>query len=155
MALSTQAADARALAPASEHRMHYDVDPELAFGSDGAKRQVGTRFRVFGCHPHGTRPQPGCAMCSHLHADLATVVASVVPPDPRMRWEILPFTPALSWDPGEDEDEVSVAIVATILDGERSIAPDEEAEVRAFQKRLEATGVRRGSWRAGPAVKNP
>lgn len=147
--------DAAALERAAElgrrHRMHYEVEPEVHFGRDGAKRRVGIRIRISGAHPRGSAPQPGCTLCRSIHTALHEVAEAVLPTESAaIRWEFLPFSPSLYWAPADDADEVSLFVLGMADDYARGVGPAEDAEVRALRRRLEALGVCEGRWRASP-----
>lgn len=144
--------DAAALERAAElgrrHRMHYELEPEVHFERDGAKRRVGIRIRISGAHPRGSAPQPGCTLCRSVHEALQQVADAVLPPvSAAMRWELLPFSPSLYWAPADDADEVSLFVLGMADDYARGVGPAEDADVRALRQRLEALGVCEGRWR--------
>jgi hypothetical protein len=70
----------------------------------------------------------------------------VLPSPSLLRWEFLPFSPALSWDPSSDADEVSLYVIGAAADWRRGVSAEEEAEAQAVQRRLHELGVPQGAW---------
>lgn len=138
---------------AHQHRMHYEVAPEVHFAGDGAKRRVGFCFRVSGAHARGDKPQPGCSLCTHIYEDIKKVARLAIDETGAgLRWEFDPFSPSLYWVPRDRSDEVSLTVVGMVRDYARGVDAEADAVGRAVRRRLEALGVSEGHWKPRPVA---
>lgn len=72
-------------------RVHFGIEPEIVIrGSERVK--VGFQVNLWGVHPKGSRPLPGCPKCGDLVEDLRRIAEKVVPSyDRASRTELAPF----------------------------------------------------------------
>ena len=141
-ASDAEQADLRALV--REHRVHFDVGPEIVMEA-GERLKVGFEVRLWAVHPKGARALPGCGKCRTLVRVLERVAWAVLPQDDRAtRYAIEPFAAAL-YDsrivPGADEVGLTVRLVHR-ADYERPIDACEERCLKEIRQSLKALGAR-------------
>jgi hypothetical protein len=127
-----------------EHRVHFDVGPEIVF-PDGELRKVGFEVRLWAVHPKGARALPGCDKCRGLVRELERIAAAVLPPEGRAtRYAVEPFAPAL-YDSRVVPDADEVCLTLRLVHREeydRPVDACEERCLKEIRESLKALGVR-------------
>jgi hypothetical protein len=129
---------------ARQHRVHYDVTPEVIIKSEG-RTAVGYEIRLFAVHEKGARAVPGCPKCVDLVRDLRPIAEWLVPDEHRPTLAgIEPFHPSL-YDSKEvpGTDEVALSIRLTHREGyDRPVDACEQRCLKEIRERLKVLGIR-------------
>ena len=149
-----QAADTAAMARLSafvrEHRVCWEVLPELLPVPDEQLLQIGFNLELYGAHAHGTEPpHPSCEQCRTILSHLREIAEWILPKAERpSRYDISIRDNAILYDPvRHNRSEVMVTI--TILHRAQLDAPVDACEVfclHEIQSKLKKIGARLGRW---------
>ena len=130
---------------ASEHHVHYDVQPEFV-GAGDDREPVGFEIRLFARHGGGRLGAPGCPACVELGRELASFAEQLVSGgEIASRTELVPGTPALYESTEErnvDEVELTVRVRCATSEHRRDRAGEDPC-TRELRDRLAAAGVER------------
>ncbi len=129
---------------AREHRVHYEVQPEVV---EGAQRElVGVQLRLFVTAERSAKLEtPSGPRWAELLRDLQSFAEQLVRPEPSGRVEIVPAAPKLYQSPEEpDADEVALTLrVHCDSADHRRPEAGEDPCLAGIRERLEAIGVPR------------
>ncbi|HJT20167.1 MAG TPA: hypothetical protein VJ746_06835 [Nitrospira sp.] len=144
------AAIVRLSALVREHRVCWEVLPELLPVPDEQPLQIGFNLELYGAHAHGTEPpHPGCEQCRIILGHLCEIAEWILPKVERpSRYDISVRDNVILYDPvRHHRSEVTVTI--TILHRAQREAPVDACEVfclHEMQSKLKQIGARQGCW---------
>lgn len=133
-----------------EHRVCWEVLPELLPVPDEQPLQIGFNLELYGAHAHGTDPpRPGCEQCGTILDHLREIAEWILPKTERpSRYEIDVSDNVILYDPvRHNRSEVTVTI--KILHRARLDAPVDACEVfclHEMQSKLKEIGARYRNW---------
>lgn len=149
-----QAPDAAAIARLSafvrEHRVCWEVLPELLPVPDEQPLQIGFNLELYGAHAHGTEPpHPGCEQCRTILGHLREIAEWILPKGERpSRYDISVRDNVIVYDPVR-HSRSEVMITITILHRAQLDTPVDACEVlclHEMQSKLKELGARQGRW---------
>lgn len=144
------AAMARLSAFVREHRVCWEVLPELLPVSDTQPLQIGFNLELYGAHAHGTEPpRPGCGQCRTILGHLREIAEWILPKAGRpSRYDLSVSDNVILYDPvRRNRSEVTVTI--KILHRAQLDAPVDACEVfclHEMEGKLKEIGVRYRNW---------
>lgn len=149
-----QAADTTAMARLSavvrEHRVCWEMLPELLPVPDDQLLQIGFNLELYAAHAHGMEPpRPDCEQCRTILGHLREVAKWILPKAERpSRYDMSVRDNVILYDPvRHNRSEVMVTI--TILHRAQLDAPVDACEVfclHEMQDKLKEIVARQGRW---------
>ena len=116
--------------------VHFDVVPDVEVRGDH-RITIGWDVRLWGRHPRGARPLPGCPKCAPITRDLRAIAERLIPREPgTATCIVLPFERALYTSRAnqlDDEVTVTLKVLAASDDGPPGSVMK---EIRARLRRL-------------------
>ncbi len=144
------AATARLSAFVREHRVCWEVLPELLPVPDEPPMQIGFKLELYGAHTHGTEPpRPGCEQCRTILGHLREIAEWILPKAERpSRYDLSVSDNVILYDPvRHNRSEVTVTI--TILHRAQLDAPVDACEIfclHEMEGKLKDIGARYRNW---------
>jgi hypothetical protein len=144
------AATARLSAFVREHRVCWEVLPELLPVPDEPPMQIGFKLELYGAHTHGTEPpRPGCEQCRTILGHLREIAEWILPKAERPSlYDLSVSDNVILYDPvRHNRSEVTVTI--TILHRAQLDAPVDACEIfclHEMEGKLKDIGARYRNW---------